>query len=451
MHDAARIQAAIELLAEIESVARPADGTASAWFRARRFIGSKDRRAIADRVWGVLRRWARLTWWCQWGIQGAARDGMSVTPRLRVIADLLITDHMKAEAVDNLFSGRPHAPERLRAAELAVVERIKGRSATHPDMPPAVRLEVPDWIYPRFETLFGDATANELSAMLDEAPVDLRVNTLKAESRDAALTALAREEVEAAPTVLSPLGLRLPAGRVNLPATKTFKDGLVEVQDEGSQLIALLTDARPGMAVVDFCAGAGGKTLGLAAGMNNKGRLVACDVSEGRLDRSAVRLKRAGAHNVTRRVLSSEADKWVKRQARSYDRVLVDAPCTGTGTWRRNPDARWRLTTDQLDDLTKRQASILDSARRLVKPGGRLVYATCSLLPEENSDQVDAFLARWAEAEGWRALPIAEVWANTVGTPCPMDPDVTALRLTPARHGTDGFFTAVLERGDAMD
>lgn len=283
--------------------------------------------------------------------------------------------------------------------------------------------------------------------MLSEAPVDLRVNTLKTHDRETALAALAAEGVEASVTDLSPLGLRLPAGRVNLPATKAFKDGLVEVQDEGSQLVALLTDARPGMAVVDFCAGAGGKTLGLAANMANKGRLIACDVSAGRLERSAARLKRAGAHNVTRRVLTSESDKWIKRHAKGFDRVLVDAPCTGTGTWRRNPDARWRLSPEQLDDLTSRQASILDSARRLVKPGGRLVYATCSLLPEENTNQIEAFLARWKDAEGWRPLSIAEVWETAAGTPCPVDADATTLSLTPARHGTDGFFTAVLQRG----
>ncbi|WP_404383893.1 RsmB/NOP family class I SAM-dependent RNA methyltransferase [Caenispirillum salinarum] len=448
MHDAARLQAAIDLLGEIESVSRPADGTASAFFRSRRFIGSKDRRAIADRVWGVLRRWARLTWWCHWAAQGAGREGMTVSPRLRVIADLLITDHLKVDAVDRLFSGQTHAPDRMRAAEAAVADLLQGRSATHRDMPPAVRFEVPDWIYPRFEALFGADTDAELAAMLPEAPVDLRVNTLKAQDRAAALAALAADGVEASATDLSPLGLRLPAGRVNLPTTQAFKDGLVEVQDEGSQLIALLTDARPGMAVVDFCAGAGGKTLGLAAGMDNKGRLIACDVSEGRLERSAVRLKRAGAHNVTRRVLASESDKWVKRHAKGFDRVLVDAPCTGTGTWRRNPDARWRLSPEQLDDLTKRQASILDSARRLVKPGGRLVYATCSLLPEENADQVEAFLERWEDAEGWRVLPVCEVWDAAVGTDCPMNTYATALRLTPARHGTDGFFTAVLERGE---
>lgn len=442
MHDAARLQAAIELLAEIEAVPRPADGTASAYFRDRRFIGSKDRRAISDRVWGVLRRWAKLTWWLHWGAMRTGRD-IKLTARHRVLADLMITDHLKAdEDLIGLFTSDRHCPDRLSNSEMAIARAIQGRPQWSKDMPPAVRFEVPDWIWSRFAGLFGDEAERELTAMLDEAPVDLRVNTLKAD-RAAATAALEAEGVRVEPTRLSPLGLRVRSGRVNLGGLKVFTDGLVEVQDEGSQLVALLTDARPGMAVVDFCAGAGGKTLGLAAAMENKGRLVACDVSEGRLERSAVRLKRAGAHNVTRRALSSESDKWVKRQAGTYDRVLVDAPCTGTGTWRRNPDARWRLTAEHLEDLKGRQASILQSAARLVKPGGRLVYATCSVLPEENREQVDAFLAQHAET--FRLKPVAEVWAEVIGSPsCPGDGET--LRLTPCRHDTDGFFVAVLER-----
>ncbi|GAA0587202.1 RsmB/NOP family class I SAM-dependent RNA methyltransferase [Caenispirillum bisanense] len=444
MHDAARLQAAIELLTEIEAVPRPADGTASAYFRDRRYIGSKDRRAIADRVWGVLRRWAKLTWWLHWGGSRTGRD-IKISARQRVIADLMITDHMKADDLPPLFTGERHCPDRLSNGELAIARAIQGRPQWSKDMPPAVRFEVPDWIWSRFADLFGEDAERELTAMLEEAPLDLRVNTLKGD-RDAAMAALEAEGVRSEPARLSPVGLRLRGGRVNLAGLKVFNDGLVEVQDEGSQLVALLADARPGMAVVDFCAGAGGKTLGLAAAMDNKGRLVACDVSEGRLERSAVRLKRAGAHNVTRRTLTSEHDKWVKRQAGTFDRVLVDAPCTGTGTWRRNPDARWRLKDEHLEDLKGRQASILDSAARLVKPGGRLVYATCSLLPEENQGQIDAFLGRHGEA--FRLKPVAEVWAEVIGSPpCPAGGDT--LRLTPARHHTDGFFVAVLERAAA--
>ena len=220
-----------------------------------------------------------------------------------------------------------------------------------------------------------------------------------------------------------------------------FRDGRVEVQDEGSQLVALLVDARPGQAVVDYCAGAGGKTLALAARMENKGRLLALDVSAGRVDRATQRLRRAGVHNVTRRLLEGESDKWLKRNAASFDRVLVDAPCSGTGSWRRNPDAKWRLRPEDLTELVAKQAAILASAARLTKPGGRLVYATCSLLAAENDRQVEAFLATHA---GWRVVPVAEVWTSVLGTPCPTDGPW--LHLTPAQHGTDGFFAAVLER-----
>jgi 16S rRNA (cytosine967-C5)-methyltransferase len=216
---------------------------------------------------------------------------------------------------------------------------------------------------------------------------------------------------------------------------------LVEVQDEGSQIAALLVGARPGMRVVDFCAGAGGKTLALAAGMENRGKLVACDVSASRLERAVRRLRRAGVSNVERRALSSERDKWVKRHGSGFDRVLVDAPCLGTGTWRRNPDAKWRATPANLAELVIRQQEILVSAARLVRPGGRLVYATCSLLREENEDQAEAFLAAAPE---FTLVPAALIWAETIGGSSPGGERY--LRLTPAQHGTDGFFVATFER-----
>jgi 16S rRNA (cytosine967-C5)-methyltransferase len=220
-----------------------------------------------------------------------------------------------------------------------------------------------------------------------------------------------------------------------------FKEGLVEVQDEGSQIAALLVGAGPGMRVVDFCAGVGGKTLALAAGMENRGKLVACDVSARRLERAVRRLRRAGVNNVERRVLSGERDKWVKRHAGGFDRVLVDAPCLGTGTWRRNPDGKWRATPNDLAELVVRQHDILHSAARLVRRGGRLVYATCSLLREEDEAQAEAFLM--AEPE-FSLVPAARAWAETIGGPSPGGERY--LRLTPAQHGTDGFFVAIFDR-----
>jgi 16S rRNA (cytosine967-C5)-methyltransferase len=276
------------------------------------------------------------------------------------------------------------------------------------------------------------------------APLDLRVNRLKTD-RESAQRALAAEQVIAEPTPWSPLGLRLKH-RAPLAGTAAFKEGLIEVQDEGSQLAALLADARPGMRIVDFCAGAGGKTLALAAQMQNRGKLVACDVAGWRLERAGRRLRRAGISNVERRALANERDPWVKRHAANskgggFDRVLVDAPCLGIGSWRRNPDGKWRATPKDLAELALRQRDILLSAARLVRPGGRLVYVTCSLLREENEAQAEGFLAT---SPDFALYPAARAWAETLGGRSPGGDDY--LRLTPARHGTDGFFVAIFER-----
>ncbi len=306
-------------------------------------------------------------------------------------------------------------------------------------MPRWVANDVPEWLEPYLERVFGLGLEREMAALNAPAPIDLRVNLLKADRQTVRL-ALAAEGVAATPTPWSPLGLRL-AARAPLSGLQAFKDGLFDVQDEGSQIAALLAGARPGMRVVDFCAGAGGKTLALAAGMGNRGKLVACDVSARRLERAGLRLRRAGVGNVERRVLSSENDKWVKRHAGGFDLVFVDAPCLGAGTWRRNPDAKWRARPEDLAELALRQQQILRSAARLVKPGGRLIYATCSLLREEDAAQAEAFLAALPD---FALLPAARAWAETIGGAFPGGDDY--LFLTPARHGTDGFFVAIFER-----
>jgi len=430
MTPAARVAAAIELLSAINSDGRPADAVASHYFRTRRYIGAKDRRAISERVWGILRRRARLGWWL-------TQEKVEDWPRERVIADLVLTDHLDQATISAIFTGEHNCPEKLTPEDKRLIQALKGKDIFHHDMPVPVRGEFPDWLEARFTDLFGDNLPKEVALLREEAPVDLRINSLKTD-RQTAQGALAKEGLKAEPTKLSPIGLRLPA-RVALTAQELFKDGLVEVQDEGSQLVALLADARPGQAVLDLCAGAGGKTLAMAATMQNKGRLVACDTHSGRSERATQRLRRAGVHNVTRRVIEAEGDKWLKRQAGSFDRVLVDAPCSGSGTWRRNPDAKWRLSEENLTNLTALQGRILDQAAALVKPGGHLIYATCSLLPEENDRQVDAFLARHAD---FTLMPINEAWAATIGGQCPVDGGT--LQLTPAAHDTDGFFAAVL-------
>ena len=428
----AQVAAAIDVLAAIDTGERPADDVAADYFRRRRYIGAKDRANIAGHVYAVLRHRASLDWWIR-------KHPVEIGPRSRVLAALVLIEGWRPEAIAAGCDGDRFRPAPLIQTEERLVRGLATRTLRHPEMPRAAAHDLPEWLEPYFEQVFGKRLEREMAALNASAPTDLRVNLLKAD-RAAARRALAAEGVSAEPTPWSSIGLRL-FGRVRLGSLAAFKEGLVEVQDEGSQIAALLADARPGMRVVDFCAGAGGKTLALAAGMANRGKLVACDVSARRLERAVRRLRRAGVNNAERRALTSERDKWVKRHAGGFDRVFVDVPCLGTGTWRRNPDAKWRATPQDLAELVIRQQQILSSAARLVRPGGRLVYATCSLLHEEDEAQAEAFLA--AEPE-FSVVPAACVWNETIGGPSPGGERY--LRLTPAQHGTDGFFVAIFER-----
>ncbi len=431
MTPAARLASAIELLTAItETPRKPADAIASDFFRARRFIGASDRRAVSEQVWAVLRAWRRLDWWL--GAEGGA------SPRLRLGALMLLTG-TPLDAVDALFSGGRYAPMVLDERERAILTRLSGHTLAHPRMPDAVHNEVPDFLHPLLAARFGADLADELAALARHAPLDLRVNLLKT-TREAARAALAQAGIIAEPTPHSPWGLRV-AGRPPITATAPFRDGWVEIQDEGSQLAAALADARPGMRVVDFCAGAGGKTLAMAMMMDNRGHLVACDVSAPRLEGALKRLRRAGVHNVERHHLVP-GDKWIKRHLGGFDRVFVDAPCTGTGTWRRNPDARRTLTPSDLSELLARQQEILAQAAKLVRKGGRLVYATCSLLAEENEAQVSAFLTHHGD---FAPRELAAIWPFGSAAAAALGAGLY-LSLTPHRHGTDGFFAAVLER-----
>jgi 16S rRNA (cytosine967-C5)-methyltransferase len=431
----ARIAAAIDILAAIESGPRPADDVAAGYFRSRRYIGAKDRAQVAKHVYGVLRHRAALDWW----VERAGRSNIAADARSRMIAALAIAEGEPEGEIAASFDGGRFRPAALAPVEDRLVRALAGRSLRHPAMPRAVANDLPDWLEPYLEAVYGDRLEEEMAGLNAPAPVDLRVNLLKAD-REAARRALAAEHVRAEPTPYSPVGLRIRE-RVPLSGLAAFKNGLVEVQDEGSQLAALLLGAKPGMRVVDFCAGAGGKTLALAAAMGNRGKLVACDTAAWRLDRSGQRLRRAGAANVERRALSSERDPWVKRHAKGFDRVLVDAPCLGIGSWRRNPDAKWRATPQDLAELQVRQHDILQSAARLVKPGGRLAYVTCSLLLEENEAQAERFLE---ETSDFTLYPVAQAWNEAFGCACPGGDGY--LRLTPAQHGTDGFFVALFAR-----
>ncbi len=428
MTPSARVAGAIELHDAIDADRRrPADAVANEFFRARRYIGSTDRREVSALVWDMLRASRRLDWWL------ARAEAPPTGARLRVAAHLMLGG-MRLEILRPLFSGGRFAAGSLDADEARALEALDGHTLDHPHMPDAVRLEVPDWLFPRLQARFGTAVEPELAALLEPAPLDLRVNLL-AGSREDAIRALAAEDIDVTPTPLSPWGLRAP-GRRLVTTGKAFRSGLVEIQDEGSQLVALAVGALPDMRVCDLCAGAGGKTLAIAMTMENRGHVVACDVSNSRLEGAVKRLRRAGVHNAERHLLVA-GDKWAKRRAGSFDRVLVDAPCTGTGTWRRNPDARRTLVERDLAELVPRQAAILDTAARLVKPGGRLIYATCSVLPDENEAQVEAFHARHP---GFSTVPPGQAGLPDTGD---------TLNLTPRRNGTDGFFAAILEKAAA--
>ncbi|HYJ53116.1 MAG TPA: RsmB/NOP family class I SAM-dependent RNA methyltransferase [Allosphingosinicella sp.] len=391
MTPSARTQAAIELLDEIIEAARgggaAADTLVSRYFKTRRYAGSKDRRAVRDLVFRAIRRAGERPVSGRAAMLGLAQD----------MPELLDT-----------FDGSPHGPASPEADEPAAAPGI-----------------APAWIVDRFDPAI---TGAELEALLGRAPLDLRVNRLKGSRADALA-----QIPDAEPSPLSPLGLRLPDGR-RVEESDAWRDGLIEIQDEGSQLLCLGCEASPDMLVVDLCAGAGGKTLALAAEMANSGRIVASDTDRGRLARMDPRLQRAGVTIVEPKLLDPAREQaMLVDLAGQADLVLVDAPCSGSGTWRRNPETRWRLTPERLDRLTALQARLLDIGATLLKPGGRMVYAVCSLLSSEGRDQAASLTARSSLVP--EPVPIA------AGTP-----SGTGLLLTPARDQTDGFFVARWQR-----
>jgi 16S rRNA (cytosine967-C5)-methyltransferase len=412
---------------------RPADRALGDAFAGAR-LAPEARAAVADLVLGVVRLKAQLDWWL-----GHVRHGGG--PRARLLAHLILVDGIDPADVADVCGRHPDLPP-LAPSEAQLVKGLARRTLFHPNQPAWVQANVPEWVMARLEARFGARAGAEAAALSAQAGLDLRANALMA-GREAVANALKGDRIRAVPTPLSPHGLRV-AGRPPIARTRAYQKGLVEVQDEGSQLAALLVDARPGERVLDLCAGACGKTLAIAAAMENKGRIVACDVHDRRLADAATRLRRADVHNVTRRLIAGARDPWLDRHKGDFDRVLVDAPCTGTGTWRRNPDAKWRVSPTDLDELVALQASLLDAGARAVKPGGRLVYATCSVLDAENGDQVVAFLARRPD---FAAVPVPEAWAEVLPGACPVPGPW--LELTPARHGTDGFFVAILVRRPA--
>ncbi len=434
MTPAARTEAAIGLLDQILSDAegtkgQAADRLVAHWFRQRRYAGAKDRAYIQNVVYSVLRRRAELEW-----ALGHVDVG-DAGPRDLVTAALVKDESLDDAALAERFTGTEHAPAPLTDKERAVVARLRAPAEEPPDW---VRGNYPPLLDDPIREVFGDDAAIELAALSQRAPVDLRVNTLRGD-RDAAVAALAREGIAAQPTPLSPVGLRLDA-RANIAGSSAFRDGLVEVQDEGSQLMALLVGAQPGETVIDWCAGGGGKSLALAAQMQNQGRLIAFDVASQRLDAAEHRVARSGATIIETHPMHDAATV-LAGLGQGADRVLVDAPCSGSGAWRRNPAAKWRTTPATIADYADRQQAILAAAAQAVRPGGSLVYVTCSLFRPENHAQVDGFLASHRD---FKLGSVANRWREVIGDKPPSE--MPLLLLTPFENNTDGFFIAILER-----
>jgi 16S rRNA (cytosine967-C5)-methyltransferase len=404
-----------EVLREILRFTAPADVTLSRYFKDHPRLGGRERGAVAEAVYSVLRNKSFFT-----DFAGASKG--ATMRRLTLLG--------MAEAVGFEALGGLTDEENQFLARIKDIDRNL--------LPPKMRANLPDWLYDKFVAQYGEEETQQLAAVLNTpAPLDLRVNSLKAD-RDGVMKQLAEAPIAAEPTPYAPLGLRVwkkPALQ-NLPL---FKEGAIEVQDEGSQVLAQIVGARRGEMVVDFCAGAGGKTLALGAIMRNTGRLYAFDVSEKRLTKLKPRLARSGLSNVHPVVIAHERDAKIKRLAGKIDRVLVDAPCSGMGTLRRNPDVKWRQPAEAIGELQEKQASILAGAARLLRAGGRLVYATCSLLNEENDVIVEQFLATHPD---FALVPMSQVLAEQK-IPLEMG---QYLKMLPHKHQTDGFFAAVLER-----
>ena len=431
MTPAARLSAAIEVLASIDTQRVPAPNAIKEWGTAHRFAGSGDRAAISGLVFDVLRQRASSAYLMD-----------ADTPRARVLGMLKLERGLDADAIAAVCDGSRFAPDPLNE-----VERSALTSRTLDDAPAHIAGDFPEWLDPHLANVFGDDRVAETTAMASRAPLDLRVNTLKG-SREKVLAALAHLGARLSPW--SPWGLRIDLGadarNPGIHSEEHFIKGAVEVQDEGSQLAALMTAAKPGEQVIDLCAGAGGKTLALAGMMQGKGRLIATDHDKRQLAPIYDRLSRAGVHNADVRAPKGADDPLADINA-SADLVVIDAPCTGTGTWRRNPDAKWRMRPGALEIRIKDQIAVLDRAAPLVKRGGRIAYITCSVLADENNAQIRAFTARHPQ---FGVVPPAEVMAvlgeqaAAFAAATLSSPD--GLLMTPRRTGTDGFFVSILKR-----
>ncbi|HEU4851657.1 MAG TPA: RsmB/NOP family class I SAM-dependent RNA methyltransferase [Telluria sp.] len=402
-----------EVLREILRFTAPADTTLSRYFKDHPRLGGRERGAVAEAVYAVLRNKTFFT------------EFAGSNSSMRRLAMLGLAEAMGIESLSGLTDEEREFLERIKDIDRSL-------------LPAQKRSNMPEWLYDKLVAQFGEEEAGVLSDSLNKpAPLDLRVNSIKSD-RDAVIAQLAQAPIAAEPTPFSPLGLRI-LKKPSLQNLPLFKEGAIEVQDEGSQVLSQILGAKRGEMVVDFCAGAGGKTLALGASMRNTGRLYAFDVSEKRLAKLKPRLARSGLSNVHPVQIAHERDAKIKRLAGKIDRVLVDAPCSGMGTLRRNPDVKWRQPPEAIAEMHAKQVAILDGASRLLKGGGRLVYATCSLLDEENDQVVQEFLSTHPDFD---LVPMNKVLAEQK-----IDLEMgDYLKLLPHKHQTDGFFAAVLER-----
>lgn len=422
-----RIAAAIAVLTDVEQRKRPVSEALKAWGLNNRFAGAGDRAAIGNLVYDALRRRA-----------SHAHAMGSDNPRALVLAVAMRDWGETPQSLSELFASDSHAPEALSDAEIA------GATASLADAPDATRADFPQWLAPSLERAFGADWVAEGEAMAGRPSLDLRANALRA-TPEKVVKSLARFSPEAA--AIAPFGLTMPAGprdarTPNVTTDEGYQKGWFEVQDQGSQIVSALAGAREGDQVLDLCAGAGGKTLALAATMGNKGQIFAYDSDRARLAPIFDRLKRNGVRNAQVRSPNPGA---LDDLAGRMDRVVVDAPCTGTGTWRRRPDTKWKLTPELLAQRQSEQAALLVEAARYLKAGGTLVYITCSILPEENDDQVASFLA---VHPGFETIDIAQAWRQTLITDLPEGLATAGggICLTPRRTNTDGFYAHLLRK-----
>lgn len=428
MRAEAHLAAAIEILSTLFDTQQPTDKFIDGYFKSNRYAGSKDKRAIRTIVYDIYRNLRSYEY-----VIG------STAPRSLVMAYLLGQGD-DATQIAEKFNGEKYAADALTDDELKAIKAAKNIA----DASKAVLLNVADWQFDKFTAQFGDNAEAELTALNQKASLDVRVNTSQTNIEDAQ-KALSKQELPSTLMTLSPIGLRLEP-TTQLTQSPSYRYGAVEIQDEAAQVASLLAGAKPKMSIVDYCAGGGGKTLALAAQMENKGQVYALDIDQNRLKAIKPRVERAKLHNVQTHKLGNEkTNQLMYELADNIDITFVDAPCSGTGTWRRAPDARFNLTQDSLNQTISRQSQILESAAKLVKKGGRLIYATCSIFSDENEAQVTKFLDNNSEFE---LLNYAEQWEALVKTDVPTSASSLegTLLLTPNQHQTDGFFVAIMQR-----